>query len=160
VFNGITFQGHSPDLLQPSYAIILILAGTNFVFNNVTIESDLPANFASWTQTQWATIAAGGVQFENTANSPLNCVAMTNSLIMGVANALNLFANGTYFAYNEVSLASGDLLDYAGSNLTVYKNYLHDVICTQAGAKCNSFSGVHPDCMQDQIGNTPDGDFI
>jgi parallel beta-helix repeat protein len=157
VFNGITFQGHSTDLLQPSYAIIRILAGTNFVFNKVTVESDLPANFASWTQTQWATIAAGGVQLENTANSPLNCVAMTNSLITGVANALNLFANGTYFAYNEVSLTSGDLLDYAGSNLIVYKNYLHDVICTQAGAQCGSFSGVHPDCMQGQIGNVPTG---
>ena len=106
MFNGIAFQGHSTDLLQPSYAIIRILAGTNFVFNNVTSDSDLPANFASWTQTQWAAMAAHGLR-----------VAMTNSLITGVANAINLFANGTYFAYNEVSLASGDQLDYAGSNL-------------------------------------------
>ena len=156
VVKGIKIQGAAFG----GYLLFMSGSGTtqasDIIIDHVTIQSADPATFAGWTQAQWAANAFQGIKASNTRTSAstnlLNCISVTNSVITGVGNAVNLFTPNSYLANNEISFTTGDLLDYAENNQIIYKNYLHDPICTVPSGT-SICGGFHPDGMQGQLGN-------
>jgi hypothetical protein len=98
-----------------------------------------------WTQAQWVANGRNGFDTESgatTANT--HCISMTASHITNVRFGVSLGSGRTIFSGNEIDHFGDDAIDYAASDLTITKNYIHDAI--------NVGDGNHPDAMQGQIG--------
>ena len=98
-----------------------------------------------WTQAQWVANGRNGFDTQSGAvAADTNCISMTASHISNVRFGVGLGSVRTIFSGNEIDHFGDDAIDYAASDLTITKNYIHDAI--------NVGDGSHPDAMQGQIG--------
>jgi hypothetical protein len=119
------------------------LQTSDIIFENMTISSQ--DDIYGWTQAQWIANARSGFgTLGGPINADTNCVSMTASHIYNVRYGASLGSTRSVFSGNEVDHFGDDAIDYAASNLTISKNYVHDAI--------NIGDGNHPDAMQGQIG--------
>jgi hypothetical protein len=152
-FVGLKVQSlEAADL--SGYALVEVKDGgatyptKNIVFENMTISSQ--DDVSGWTQAQWVTNGRNGFIAQSTAGGvDTECISMTGSHISNVRRGAGLLANLTLFSGNEIDHFGDDGIDFAASEVTISKNYIHD--------NENINDGNHEDGMQGVIGITVPG---
>jgi hypothetical protein len=143
LFNGIKVQ----SLLPSQYANPLVYVkdqGASYPTSDIIFETMLLSsqdNVSAWSQAQWQTNARGGL-YEWGVNT--SCISVTGSHMLNVTNGAVLAANKSLFVSNQIDHFGNDGIDYAGNNLLIRTNYIHDNI--------GMADGVHTDAMQGQNG--------
>jgi hypothetical protein len=96
--------------------------------NDVSSADDSAA--ATWTLAQWQSIPRTAALVRGDPSPKATCISLTNNRFHNVANGVAIFSNNTLFAYNQIDHFTADALDYAGNNLQINRNYIHDVVTT------------------------------
>jgi hypothetical protein len=148
VFSGLKVQSLEAAAVSGAYLVQVKDGGadyptSNIVFENMTISSQ--DDVSGWTQAQWVANARNGFFAASTAGgSNTKCISMTGSHITNVRDGAVLVADLFVFSGNEIDHFGDDGIDYAASNLTITKNYIHDSL--------NIGDSNHEDAMQGIIG--------
>jgi hypothetical protein len=160
VFNGITVQ--SVRTVAPANAALVVikdggaaLPTSNLIFTGMQLSSAPAATVATWTVANWNTLPRSGFSIAGSTGNGTNgepnttCISITNSHVAYANQGSGLAANNILFSNNELDHTVGDMIDWAGSNLAITKNYIHDAM--QNG------DGNHADGIQGQAGSFPAG---
>ena len=148
VFNGLKVQslqtaGRGANALVQIKDAGATLQTSNIVLENMIISSQ--DNAEAWTQAQWVANASNGFSALSTApGTNTSCISLTGSHISNVKTGASLTASQIVFSNNQIDHFGDDAVDYAGSNLSITKNDIHDNL--------NIGDGNHEDAMQGQIG--------
>ena len=152
-FNGLKVQSTMATAASTSFLVEVKDQGPNYpasniVFENMNISS--ADNVSSWTQAQWVANARNGFAvYSSAGGNNTKCVAMIQSHISNVRTGAGLSANLILFSGNQIDHFGDDGIDYAGSNISITKNYIHDSLYLN--------DANHPDAMQGVIGTLPPG---
>jgi len=149
-FNGLKVQSLAPTAGSTAFLVSVKDQGptyptTNIVFRNMTISSVDDAS--SWSQAQWRANARNGFVAQSSAGAGggnTKCVSITGSHIANVKTGASLGAPLSVFSGNEIDHFGDDGMEFAATDLTITKNYIHDSL--------DMGDGVHPDAMQGVIG--------
>ena len=124
------------------------LPASNIVFQNMTLSSQ--DDVTSWSQADWRTNARNGFVAQSSAGGGnTKCISMTGSHITNIKTGVSLGAALTVFSGNQIDHFADDGIEFAASDLSITKNYIHDNL--------DIADGVHTDAMQGQIGVLPAG---
>ncbi len=117
----------------------------NIIFDRDTVTSD-PTALTTWSLSDWQTKASyrGILLDKGDPSSTSNCIAVTNSVVSMVANAVNIGIDKTLFDHNTIDGFGDDGLDYDSNNVTITHNLVTD--SEDLG------DGNHNDGMQGQVG--------
>ena len=152
-FDGLKVQSLEAAAVGTSFLVGVAdqgasLPASNIVFENMTISSQ--DDVSGWTQAQWVANARNGFDAQSSAGGvDTKCISMTGSHISNVRFGAALAADSTLFSGNEIDHFGDDGIDYAASDLSITKNYIHDNL--------DIGDGNHPDAMQGVIGRLPAG---
>ena len=152
-FDGLKVQSLQPAATKQQYMVDVRDQGasyptSNIVFENMTISSQ--DDVSGWTQAQWVANGRNGFNGQSsTGGNDTKCISMTGSHISNVRFGAALTANLTLFSGNEIDHFGDDAIDYAASDLSITKNYIHDNLVIN--------DGNHNDAMQGVIGSLPAG---
>ena len=149
-FNGLKVQSLAPTAGSTAFLVSVKDQGptyptTNIVFRNMTISSVDDAS--SWSQAQWRANARNGFVAQSSAGAGggnTKCVSITGSHIANVKTGASIGAPLSAFSGNEIDHFGDDGMEFAATDLTITKNYIHDSL--------DMGDGVHPDAMQGVIG--------
>ena len=147
-FNGLKVEGTMATAASITYLVEVKDQGpdyqaSNIVFENMTI-STLGAD-DSWTQAQWLANGRNGFAAQSSAGGGnTRCISMAGSHITEIRNGALLNADLMLFSGNQIDHFGDDGIDYAGTDLTITNNYIHD--------NFNAGDGNHEDAMQGVIG--------
>jgi hypothetical protein len=158
VFNAIKVQS---VLGTNGNSQALILVGdqgpqfptTDIVFENMQINS--ADSTAGWTQSQWVAQARTGYWVWGSAGNGTNgepnttCISLAGSHIQNVGFGAILAGNSMLFTNNVIDHFGDDGIDYAGNNLAITHNTIHDNL--------DIGNGNHEDAMQGQNGPLTEG---
>ncbi len=148
MFNGLKVQSLQAAARSGNALVQVKDAGatlptSDVVFLNMTISSQDDAE--AWSKAQWVANARNGFSAMSTPpGTNTKCVSLTGSHISNVRNGAGLFASQLVFSNNQVDHFGDDGIDFAGSNLAITKNNVHDNL--------DIGDGNHEDAMQGQIG--------
>jgi hypothetical protein len=121
---------------------------TDIILENVLISS--ADSTTGWSQAQWVAQARNGLQVAGLAGNGTNgepntsCISIAGSHIQNVRFGAILVGNNLLFTNNVIDHFGDDGLDYAGNNLAITHNTIHDNL--------NIGDGNHEDAMQGIIG--------
>lgn len=148
VFNGLKVQSLQPAALSGD-ALVQIKDGgatlptSDIVLENMTISSQ--DNAEAWSKAQWLANARNGFSALSTPpGTNTKCVSLTGSHISNVRFGASLSASQLVFSNNQIDHFGDDGIDFAGSNLAITKNDVHDNL--------DIGDGNHADAMQGAIG--------
>jgi Right handed beta helix region len=147
VFNGLKVQSLQPAA-RSGNALVEIKDGgaalptSDIVLENMSISSQ--DNAEAWSKAQWASARGGFWALSTAGGAYTKCVSLTGSHISNVKTGAALFASQLVFSNNEIDHFGDDGLDYAGSNLAITHNNLHDNL--------DIGDANHEDAMQGVIG--------
>jgi hypothetical protein len=118
------------------------LPASNIVLSNLNVSSADPSVYSTWTQAQWTAntrmgINAGGSN--HGANT--TCISVVDSHITANHFGLGVFANNMLVTGNEIDHFGDDGIDYAASNISMTKNYIHDPMDWNIGAHMDGMQG-------------------
>ncbi len=152
VFNGLKVQslvksGNSNPLIfvqdqGPS------LPTANIVFENMTVSSQDDAE--AWSKAQWVANARSGFfVYGRAGGANTKCISLTGSHISNVRFGAYLSGNQLILSNNQIDHFGDDGIDYAGSNIAITHNDVHDNL--------DVGDGNHADGVQGTIGFLPTG---
>jgi hypothetical protein len=150
VFNGIKVQSLYGANGNKNGALITFLdqgashPTTDIILENLLISS--ADSTAGWTQAQWVAQARNGYQVAGGAGNGTNgepyttCITLAGSHIQNVRFGAILAGNNMLVTNNIIDHFGDDAMDYAGNNLAITHNTIHDNL--------NIGDGNHEDAMQ------------
>ncbi len=146
VFSGIKVQSLTSRQYQPALINIAdrgsTLPTSNIVLSNVNVSAADPSVTAAWTQAQWEANTRLGINaFGSNNGANTTCVSIVGSHITAVHFGVQAMANQMLLTDNEIDHFGDDGVDYAASNLTMTKNYIHDVLDFGIHAHPDGFQG-------------------
>ena len=148
VFNELKVQSLQPAALSGD-ALVQIKDGgatlptSDIVLENMIISSQDDAE--AWSKAQWLANARNGFSALSTPpGTNTKCVSLTGSHISNVKFGASLSASQLVFSNNQIDHFGDDGIGFAGSNLAITKNDIHDNL--------DIGDGNHADAMQGVIG--------
>jgi hypothetical protein len=144
VFSGLKVQslGSSGRALVNISDAGPTLPTSNIVLYNLNVSSADPLVYASWTQAQWAANTRVGINVagsDHGANT--TCVSVVDSHITANHFGLGVFADNMLVTGNEIDHFGDDGIDYAASNISISRNYIHDPMDWNIGAHIDGMQG-------------------
>jgi Right handed beta helix region len=148
VFSGIKVEGTADS--SPAHARFpLVLVGdhgpdepsSNLVFTNMRVSS--ADDTSGWTQADWRARRRIGGIFARGSDHGANttCVSVTDSHISNIEFGAAVLANKMLFSGNEIDHFGDDGIDYAASNISITKNYIHNSLDLADGAHIDAMQG-------------------
>ena len=148
VFNGLKVQSLQ-SANRSGGALVQIKDGgstlptSDIVLENLIISSQDDA--ATWSKAQWVANGRNGFSAQSTPpGTNTKCISLTGSHISNVRFGASLSASQIVFSNNQIDHFGDDGIGFAGSNLAITKNDIHDNL--------DIGDGNHADAMQGVIG--------
>jgi hypothetical protein len=142
VLNGLKVQNHLSahnPLVGISDGAVSGFTATNIILENMDVSSDTVANTDGWSQATWQSLGSEGIAItaSDLIYTKMTCASVVNSHVYNVQGhnigAINMWASNTLTANDEIDHFATDAIEYAGSNVAIRLNYVHDSVFTQPG---------------------------